>query len=72
VCLHLVTTISQADHSSIDALSSKANGLSSDSQWAAKQGVADLALAKKLQEKEKLLSRDSRKVYVHDVSAPWQ
>ena len=52
----------QTEHTTIDALSSKANGLSTNSQWAAKQGVADLALAQKMEAKVKSLKHDTRKV----------
>ncbi len=52
----------QTEHSTIDALSSKADGLATNSQWAAKQGVADLALAQKMEVKVKALRKDARKV----------
>ena len=52
----------QTEHATIDALSSKADGLATNSQWAAKQGVADLALAQKMEVKVKALRKDARKV----------
>lgn len=53
----------QTEHATIDALSSKADGLATNSQWAAKQGVADLALAQKMEAKVKVLRQDARKVH---------
>jgi len=52
----------KAEHSAIDVLSSKTNGLASDSQWAAKEGVADIALAQKMKAKVALLSKETRKI----------
>jgi len=57
-----VSTNMKTEHATIDALSSKANGLSTNSQWAAKQGVADLALAQKMEAKVKSLRQDTRKI----------
>ncbi len=54
--------IAQADRLSMDVLSSKVNGLASDSQWAAKEGVSDLSLAQKMEAKVKLLKSDTSKV----------
>jgi hypothetical protein len=42
-------------------LSSQTSGLSSDSQWAAKEGVADISLAQKMKAKVALLKKEARK-----------
>jgi len=52
----------KTERSAIDVLSSKENGLSSDSQWAAKEGVTDIALAQKMKAKLALLKKETRKI----------
>lgn len=62
----------QAQRLSADSLSSKLNGLASDSQWAAKEGVSDLSLAQKMEAKVKLLKSDTRKVRIPKPHHPLQ